>query len=150
MVEQVARRHVRRQVVGRLILVLSGMGYPLTQFAIVRHGRRGAVVAQGIAALLLVRDATLVATGAPALLRAGPARLLYLEGFAALVAALAGLRLLTGDPTIGAVVRPGDRLEWLRRVSMAALFGLHTWRFSIYLQPDHGRRTDLVETTKAR
>ena len=98
------------------------------------------MVAQGIAALLLIRDAALVATGTPALLRTGPARLLYLESIAALVATLAGIRLLIGDPTVGAVARPKDRLEWLRRLSMATLFGLHTWRFSIYLQPDHGRR----------
>jgi hypothetical protein len=35
---------------GRLVLVVSGMGFPLTQAVIARFGRRGAAVAEGVAA----------------------------------------------------------------------------------------------------
>ena len=47
-------------VLGGLVLVLSGLGFPLTQAVIARFGRRGALVAEGVAVGLLVRDAALV------------------------------------------------------------------------------------------
>ena len=86
-------------MLGLLILVLSAMGYPLTRLAIGRLGRRGAVVVEAIAATLLVRDAALVASGTPTVLRTAPARLLYLELAAAIVATLTGLRLVVGRRT---------------------------------------------------
>jgi len=36
--------------------------------------------------------------------------------------------------------KPPDRFEVARRTAIGALFGLHTWRFRIYLQPDSGRK----------
>ncbi len=124
---------------GRLVLVASGFGFPITQLVIARFGRRGAVVAEGAAGLLLVRDAAMVRSGAPSRLRAFPAALLYAELAGAIGATLTGLV---------AVARPRQRLdrtpagvaEGLRRFFVGFLFGMHTYRFWIYLQPGSGRR----------
>ena len=62
---------------GQLVLVLSGSGFPLTQLAIRRLGRRGALVTESVCVGLAVRDAAMIATGAPARLRRGPALLLW-------------------------------------------------------------------------
>ena len=123
---------------GALILVLSGLGFPLTQLVIARFGRRGAIVADGVSAGLLVRDVALVRLGAPRRLRPVPAVLLWLE-LAAAVASVVGL---------GAVVSPRRAptrsltglTEAIRQASVGVLFGLHTYRFWIYLQPDRGLR----------
>ena len=125
--------------IGLLVLALSAMGYPLTRLAIERLGRRGAVLAEAIAATLLVRDATLVATGTPALLRPAPARLLYLELAAAMASTLSGLRPAVGRGMDGSSEGPTvDTLELARRASLIALFAIHTLRFWVYLQPDRG------------
>lgn len=128
-------------LLGQLRLGLSGAGFPLTQLVIRRLGRRGALIAEGVCVGLAVRDAALIATGAPARLRRGPAFLLWLEMVAAVVAAGLGLRLAV-DPA--AAVRSADprpdRVEIARRAAVGTLFGLHTVRFRIYLQPDRGRR----------
>ena len=126
-------------VLGALILVLSGLGFPLTQLAIARFGRRGAVLAEGVSAGLLVRDVALVRLGAPRRLRPVPAALLWCELGAAAVASVAGLS------AIAAPGRPLSRtpvaaLEVVRRASVGVLFGLHTYRFWIYLQPGRGLR----------
>ena len=88
--------HPRREpamphALGVLILVLSGLGFPLTQLVIARFGRRGAIVADGVSAGLLVRDVALVRLGAPRRLRPVPAALLWLELGAAAVASVVGL-----------------------------------------------------------
>jgi len=126
-------------VLGAIVLVLSGLGFPLTQAIIARAGRRGAVVAEGVAVGLAARDLALVRTGLPARLRPLPRLLLQLELSAAILAALAGL---------AAIARPTQRvepsvagiLEAIRRFAVGSLFGLHTYRFRIYLGPDGGLR----------
>lgn len=128
--------------VGRAVLAVSGLGYPLTQLALRRLGRTGAAVVEGVAVGLLVRDAGLIAAGAPRRLRRGPAGLLWAEALAAAVAAAAGLALVrSAEARVEAVKgRPATRLEAVRRASIGVLFGLHTLRFRIYLRPDHGLR----------
>jgi hypothetical protein len=128
---------LRESVLGGVVLVLSGLGFPLTQALIARCGRRGAVVAEGLAVGLLVRDATLVRSGLPARLQPLPRRLLLLELSAAVLATLAG-------PV--AIVRPSQQieptaagaLEAFRRFAVGVLFGLHSYRFRIYLGRDRG------------
>ncbi len=124
---------------GKLVLGLSAAGYPLTQLAIRRFGRRGAVITESLCVGLAVRDAAMIAAGAPSRLRRGPAVLLWLEMAAAVAAAGLGLRLAVdkGAARRAATTRP-DALEATRRAAVGTLFGLHTLRFWIYLQPDHG------------
>jgi hypothetical protein len=106
---------------------------------IARFGRPGALVSEGVAVGLLIRDGALVGLGAPRRLRPFPAALLWLELGAAALASLAGL---------AAISRPRQRLdgtsaggiEAFRRGSVGLLFGLHTYRFWIYLQADRGLR----------
>jgi hypothetical protein len=126
---------------GRLVLALSSMGFPLTQMAIRRLGRPGAIVTEGVCVGLAVRDAAMIAAGTPGRLRRGPAVLLWLELGAALTAAGLGLRPASGTTEINHATdaRP-DRWETARRASVGLLFGLHTMRFWIYVQPDHGRK----------
>ena len=131
---------------GQVVLGLSSAGFPLTQLAIRRLGRPGAMITEGVCVGLAVRDAALIATGAPGRLRRGPAFLLWLELVAAVIAAVAGARL-TSDP--GASARADtpkpDRMEAARRAMVGLLFGLHTMRFRIYVRPDHGLRTSEIE-----
>ena len=126
---------------GRVILALSSAGFPLTQIAIRRLGRRGAVVVEAVAVGLLARDAALIATGAPRRLRRGPAALLWLKAGVAALAAVLGKRLISDETARQHALdsRPSG-IEAARRASVGALFGLHTLRFRIYLSPDHGRR----------
>jgi hypothetical protein len=134
-----ARQATAGWLLGRAVLVTSGCGFPLTQAVIARFGRGGAVAAEGVAVGLLVRDGAMVAGGALRRLRPFPAALLWLELGAAALASLAGM---------AAISRPRQRLdgtsagiiETLRRGAVGLLFGLHTYRFWIYLQPDQGRR----------
>jgi hypothetical protein len=127
-------------LLGRAILVTSGCGFPLTQAVIARFGRAGAIVAEGVAVGLLVRDCALVRRGAPRRLRPFPAALLRLELGAAALASVAGLAAIS-RPHQGLDRTPAGVLEALRRGAVGLLFGLHTYRFWIYLQPDHGLRT---------
>ncbi|HVM58595.1 MAG TPA: hypothetical protein VMT74_14130, partial [Gaiellaceae bacterium] len=112
---------------GRLVLLLSAAGYPLTELAVRRLGSRGAVLTESVCAGLLIRDASMLAAGVPHRLRPVPAALLRLETGAAAAAVAAG-------------IRPA-RAPAARRTAVAALFALHTVRFWIYLRPDQGRRT---------
>ena len=82
------------QRIWRAVLVVSGLGFPLTQLVIRRFGRPGAVVVEVVCGGLLVRDAVLIATGVPGLLRRGPATLLWMEVAAGVAAVLTGLRPL--------------------------------------------------------
>ena len=127
---------------GRLVLAVSGMGFPLTQLAIRRLGRRGAVIVEATCGGLLVRDAAMIAGGAPRRLRRGPAVLLWLEGAAAAAAVVMGLGpLVDARARERALESRPDRLEAVRRLAIGTLFGLHTLRFRIFLQPDHGLRS---------
>ena len=128
--------------VGLGILALSGAGFPLTQLAIARFGRRGAMFVQAVVVGLLLRDIELIVSGAPSRLRAGPAALLWAEVAAAAAAATAGALLLR-DPEVAAARQPGwavPRRELFRRVAVGTLFGLHTVRFRMYLSPGSGLR----------
>jgi hypothetical protein len=126
---------------GQLVLGLSGSGFALTQLAIRRLGRRGAIVTESVCVGLAVRDAAMIATGVPARLRRGPALLLWLEMVAAIAASGLGLRLLLDSDAAARSTAPRpDPLEVARRAAVGTLFGLHTMRFRIYLRPDQGRR----------
>ncbi|MGB7961584.1 MAG: hypothetical protein WCF12_01305 [Propionicimonas sp.] len=126
---------------GRVVLVLSGVGFPLTQLVIARFGRRGAAVVEVVTAGLLIRDAVLVGSGAPTRLRRGPAVLLHLELAAAAVATAAGVRpIATGTIQMFTGGAGMDAIEAVRRAAVGTLFGLHTLRWWIYLSPDHGLR----------
>ncbi len=127
---------------GRVVLTLSGLGFPLTQLAIRRLGRRGAAIVEIVCGFLLARDAAMLATGAPSRLRRGPAVLLWLEAAVGVIAVVAGLRpLLDGEARQRTSDARPDGPEGVRRAAIGLLFGLHTMRFRIYRQPDHGRRT---------
>jgi hypothetical protein len=130
------------RTMGTAIQGLSGAGFPLTQLAIGRLGRRGAVLVAGVAAGLLVRDVAMIAMGTPHRLQPGPARLLWAETAVAAVATGASLLLLR-DPDVAAARLPGRNVpprELVRRFAIGTLFGLHTMRFRIYLAPGSGRR----------
>ena len=128
--------------IGRAVLALSGLGFPLTQLVIRRFGKPGAVAVEVVCGGLLVRDAAMIASGVPGRLRRGPAGLLWLETASAVAAVLTGLRPLVNADAAHRAAGQGrpDRLEVVRRTAVGALFGLHTWRFRIYLQPDSGRK----------
>lgn len=130
-----------KRAIGAAVLGLSACGYPLTQFAVRRWGVRGAAAAECACAGLAIRDACMIAGGAPGRLRAVPAALLRLELAAGMVASLAGLGPLLGarsaDWATPATARAADRV---RRAAVATLFAIHTVRFAIYLRPDQGRR----------
>jgi len=120
------------------VLVLSGLGFPLSQVAISRQGRRGAVLVEGISTALLARDAYLVSSGTLGRLRPVPAVLLSLEFGAALCASVLGLRTLTSQGIDEATRRRPGKVEFLRRAALGTLFGLHSSRFAIYLGADRG------------
>ncbi len=129
------------QSVGRLVLIVSGLGFPLTQLAIRRLDRTGAVLVAATSGGLLVRDVAMIGAGAPSRLRRAPAILLWLEAVAAAAAALTCLPLVL-DPRARDRARQArpEGVEAIRRAAVGTLFGLHTMRFRIYLRPDHGRR----------
>jgi hypothetical protein len=129
------------QRIGRAVLALSALGYPLTQLVIRRFGAPGALVVEAACGGLLIRDAAMLAAGVPHRLRRGPAVLLWLEATAGAAAVLTGLRpLVNAAARERAVQARPDHFEVARRAAVGALFGLHTIRFRIYLQPDQGRR----------
>jgi hypothetical protein len=130
-------RRLALAALGAVLLVLSGLGFPLTQIAIARGRRRGAGMVEGVAAGLLIRDIALVRGGAPARLQPVPRCLLWLELGAAALSALTGLAAIARpaqplEPTLAGALEGG------RRVAVGSLFGFHTWRFWIYLQPERG------------
>jgi hypothetical protein len=132
-----------KRVIGALVLGLSASGYPLTQLAVRRWGVRGAAIAECVCAGLAIRDAAMVAGGAPGRLRKVPAALLLLELGAGGVASLAGLPpLLNAQPAGRAASVTKCAPDSVRRAAVAALFAIHTIRFGIYLRPDQGRRPD--------
>ncbi len=128
-------------LVGRVVLVASGLGFPMTQVAIRWLGLPGACLVEGVAAGLLARDVALIASGAPGRLQPVPAALLYTETATAVLAAAACLPLITDPSARERASQPSWAMpEAARRIAVGALFGFHTWRYSIYLRPDRGRR----------
>ncbi len=113
----------RRPATGRGLAA----GFPLTQLAIRRFGRRGTILTAGACAGLAVRDAAMIAAGIPSRLRTVPAALLWLELVVAVAAASLGLRLAIDREGVG---RAGDsrrrQVEAARRTAVGALFALHT------------------------
>lgn len=130
-----------KRLVGLCVLGLSASGYPLTQGVIRRWGRRGAVVVEAVSVGLAIRDASMVAAGAPGRLRPVPGILLRLELAAAVATAIAGLYPLRRQAEKDNIVSAGSRgADLVRRIALMTLFGLHTIRFAIYLAPGEGRR----------
>jgi hypothetical protein len=125
---------------GKIVLGLSAAGYPLTELTIWRLGRPGAVITEVACCGLAVRDAAMVTAGVPTRLRLGPATLLWMELTAALVASGLGLQSVLDDESCKRARSDPGPAEIARRVAVGALFGLHTVRFWIYLQPDQGRK----------
>jgi hypothetical protein len=122
-----------------MVLVLSACGSVISALVIRRWGRRGALVVEAATTGLVVRDAALIAGGAPGRLRRVPALLLWLELGAGIAASALGLRPVLRRAPSGPP--PGeDRLEAGRVAAVWTLFALHTVRFWLYLQPDRGRR----------
>ena len=121
------------RAIGLPLLVLSGLGFPLSQVAMARLGRPGALLVAGITTALLARDAYLVASGTPARLALVPKALLYVELAAATCASALGLRALRDHGMREATSRTPGSEEVLRRAALGTLFGLQTWRFAIYL-----------------
>lgn len=134
-----------KRMIGAVVLGLSACGYPLTQLLIRRWGVRGAAVAESVCVGLAIRDASMVANGAPSRLRRGPAALLRLELAVGVVASLAGLAPLVSALSTRPVssARTGAP-DTVRRAAVAALFAMHTVRFGIYLRPDQGRRVNAI------
>jgi hypothetical protein len=130
-----------RRALGLCLLGSSAAGYPLTRVALRRCERPGAIVVEAVSAGLAIRDAAMIAGGAPDRLQPIPAILLRLELAAGIVASVAGLSRLRPQAKAG---RPGSprsgHIEGVRVIALMALFALHTIRFGIYLQPDQGRR----------
>ena len=129
---------------GQFLLALSAAGFPLTQAVIARFGRRGAVGVEAVVLGLLARNAALLATGTPGPPAPVPAALLWAETAAAIAATATGAVLLL-DPEVASARDRGwrvSRRELARRLAVGLLFGLHTWRFRIFLEPDSGRRED--------
>ena len=127
---------------GRIVLGLSGAGFPLTQLAIARFKRRGALAVEAVVGGLLVRDIALVAGGTPRRLRPVAASLLWAETAVAALG-LAGGAALLADPDVAAARERGWRVprrELARRIALGTLFGLHTVRYRISLSPGSGRR----------
>ena len=132
---------VLKRLVGRIVLGLSACGYPLTQMVIRRLGVGGAAVAESVCVGLAIRDASMVASGAPKRLRRLPAVLLRLELAVGVVASLAGMPpLLNARSADCESSRRIRAAEVARRAAVATLFAVHTVRFGIYLRPDQGRR----------
>ncbi len=134
-----ARQRGIRWLAGRATLIVSGLGFPLTQAVILRFGRAGALVAEAVSGLLFVRDLAMVAGGAPKRLRTFPALLLRIELAAGAVAVVTGLTAIL-RPRQAVERSAAGAVEAVRRGAVGTLFGMHTYRFWIYLQPGQGRR----------
>jgi len=129
-----------RRPLGTIVLGLSASGYPLTQAVIRRWGTPGQVLVETVCAGLVIRDAAMIAAGAPRRLRRVPALLLWLELGAGAVATVSGLQTLSGASSADRSSVRQRACESVRRAAVAILFSLHTIRFEIYLRPDQGRR----------
>jgi hypothetical protein len=113
------------------LLILTGLGFPLSQLAIRVMGRRGAALVEAVSGALLVWDVQLLSTGSAGRSRPVPAALLYLGTGAACAAVVLGLRSLTSHGVRQATARKPDAWEIARRVALGTLFGLQSWRFAV-------------------
>ncbi len=103
------------------------------------------MVVRSVCGGLLVRDVALIAAGVPDRLRGGPAMLLWLEAAVGVAAVVTGLRPVFDAVALRRAVgqdRP-DLGEYARRAAIGTLFGLHTVRFRIDLQPGSGSGSGL-------
>jgi len=76
---------------GKVLLVFSLAGLPLTLFLLRRVGRRGGLLVDAGCGVLFVRDVTMIATGTPAKLRVLPRVLLFVEVATSGLASFSGL-----------------------------------------------------------
>ena len=113
------------------LLILTGLGFPLSQLAIRATGRRGAALVETVAGALLVKDVRLLSAGTARRSGPVPATLLYLETGAACAAVVLGLGSLTSHGVHEASARKPGPWEFARRFALGTLFGLHTWRFAM-------------------
>jgi hypothetical protein len=125
-----------QQALGAVIAVASGSGFPLTQFAIARFGRPGAVVVGALTAGILAVDIVTIATRDARSEGKGQTALLYAETAVAAVATAASLALVTEQGVAAASTRGWrvGRVELLRRIALGALFGMRSARFRQYLK----------------
>jgi hypothetical protein len=124
-----------RQVVGAVIAVVSGSGFPITQYAIARLGRPGAAVAGAVTVGILAVDIATIATSDTAAEGKGASALLYAETALAALATVASLALVTGQGLAAAKDR-GWQVGWVelvRRISLGAMFGIRSARYRSYL-----------------
>lgn len=123
------------RALGGAIAVVSGSGFPLTQFAIARLGRPGAAIVTVVTAGILAVDIASIATHGAAGERRGARTLLYAETALAAVATAANLALVTESGLARARTK-GWQVGWVelvRRISLGALFGIRATRFRSYL-----------------
>jgi hypothetical protein len=135
--------------ISRVLLTLSALGSAISQQAIKRFGRPGAIGTAAVVNAVLVRDATLLATGATRQLKRGPACLLVVETALAGLASVFSIRLVCSQRALDMARGQGSSTpEVVRKAALTALFAVHTGRYSIALRPDHGQRT-AAETSAA-
>jgi hypothetical protein len=123
------------QAFGAVIAVVSGSGFPITQFALARFGRPGALVVGAMTTVILARDVSLIVTSRDTGDTTGPAVILYAETAVAVLATVANLSLAT-ERGLEASRARGWRVGWVelvRRASLGLLFGMHAMRFRSYL-----------------
>jgi hypothetical protein len=126
----------------RALLGLSGLGATITEFAVGRFGRPGAMASAAACNAVLVRDTALIASGTLRDLKRGPAGLLVLETGVAALASVLSIRLLFNDRALEVARGDGSSTpEVVRRVAITTLFAIHSGRYSIFLRPGHGLRS---------
>jgi hypothetical protein len=124
------------RALGGAIAVVSGSGFPLTQFAIARLGRPGAAIVTVVTAGILAVDIASIVTRNPAAGEGRERGLLAIEVAAASVAAVANLAMIT-EPGLEAARARGWQVgpvELVRRVSLGVMFGMRAARFRRYLE----------------
>jgi hypothetical protein len=125
------------EAVGAAMAIGSGLGFPITQLAIRRFGRPGAVAVGLFTAGVLAHDVTRIATRIEAGSSTGKA-VLYAETAAAALATVATLTLAT-EAGLEAATSRGWRvgpLELIRRTTLGMMFGMLAMRFKPYLRLD--------------
>jgi hypothetical protein len=113
------------------VVVLAGVGFPISQLAIRRFGRPGAAGVTAVSGGILAADLANLATGRS---QGNLRRLVRLEAGAAGAATVAGAFLLL-DPVVKDAVDKGWRVgrpELLRRVALGLMFGLLSARLRLH------------------
>ena len=123
------------------LLTLAGfLGIPASLWAHLRGGPVGHATGATATCALAVRDAAMIAGGAPARLRPWPRALLFVEVVVGGVATLAGLAALLPRRRTDAGAGSGpDALGRLAAGAGATAFVTHATRMWIYTTGDHGR-----------